>query len=292
MEKTILSFCLIVACFSSGLGANSEARPADFDYSPSVPVPYSINSNQSHLLVYNKDGTVRGGAYSLDPFAKVYAVSLHTLQNSWFFEVYKKDFNFYGFKIPYDKQAESEVGKDYRWVDMVILVSRIEHPKGLNEPLVRSLLNTLIGRELNLDYFSALAGVESIVPIPGNLTKYMLRENWGDIKKGRRGLIFEIPNKISTITPGSSGALVYANSTDVVGALSGPSEIYTDKIPIGILKCLDLRFPQRDGVDRYELESFDTIFELDTWVIRLKAIPDVKYDPNCINVNARGHGGL
>ena len=289
VEKTIFYFCIILTWSTAVFAINPNDRLFDVEIATTIPMQISRDSNHEHLLVYNPDGSVRGGAYSLHPYSQVFVSNLHTLQKSWFFEIYKRDFFFYGFKLPHNRT--DEVNKDYRWVDMVIIISRKEHPAGINEPFVRGLLNNLMGRELGLDVISSAAAVESIVPTPGNLSKYMFKSNWGSVRKLPRGTFFQIPQSTSTITPGSSGALVYAKSTDFVGATHSKQEIYTDKIPIGILKCRDLKFPQSEGNDRYELQSFDFLFDFELWINDLKSIPDVVYPADCININGRGHGG-
>jgi hypothetical protein len=291
VEKAALYFRFLILYLGLSLSFLSLAQAVDINNPIGLTFRINRDFDHQHLLVYNIDGSVRGGAYALYPFTPVYVTSLHTLQNSWFFEIYKSKFTFYGFQLPRDQDTNGR-DKVFKWVDMVFIVSKEQYPGGLKDPSVRSLINSLVGRDLGTDVGSALSLVESIVPVEGNLSRYQFKTNQGEIQKTMRGLMFEISHNRSTITPGSSGALVYAQSTAAPGATVGFSNTFTDKIPIGILKCRDLKFPQREGVDRYELQSFDFLSDFDLWITELKSIPDVKYDPLCININGRGHGGL
>lgn len=267
-----------------GLLFSATALAADYvsdsEYFDRLPL---LEFTKSFLVVHNTDNSVRGGIYEVLPGTSIYLSNLHTLQRSTFMDLNREAFYFYGFKQPVNARLE-----EYRWLDIVLVIEKMKYPGGYMDPRVQAVLGVLSSRSYVVG--SEALAVNGIVPDSKFNDIYFIKSNKGRIGENRNGIVFEAPLSTSTITGGSSGTMVFAQTKDRF--LNAGLPQYAHNIPIGILKCRDLRFSVMDGYVRYEIQTFNFLLDSNLLFEELRTPPPVMFSPHCLNINARTHGGM
>lgn len=247
---------------------------------------YKVNSlslidPSSLLVIYNDDGTIRGGAYNIGSFGGIYVASLHTIAGSRFYELHKDFYRFYVFK-----NSEKDVG-----IDVVILVDRRLYPEGAMNGVFSEMFHALANRSVRP---SAIGyAINGIVINRSGQSDFLIRTNSGELFYNRKNqkTYIRLEAEESTIKAGSSGTVVVAKPSDLYNA---PLELDYDlnsNIAVGILKCrLVKASPYRNKI-LYEVQTFEFMDNPNYWMEELTSPPKIIFEKDCEQINGRGHGG-
>lgn len=234
----------------------------------------------SIMVIYNHNGTVRGGAYNISAFGGVYIASLHTITGSNFYLLHKDYYRFYGFKT-----TEKNVS-----IDAIVMIDRRLYPEGRLSSVLTEIFQALASRPIR----PAATGyaINGIVT-NGTNTEYLISTNKGQLlyNNQTQKTYMRIDSKKSTIKPGSSGTIVVAQPADFYSSPFDAELELQSNVAVGILKCRVVRGSPNKNEILYEVQTFEFLENPNYWMEELTEPPKMIFEKDCEQINGRGHGG-